>query len=593
MARITRRDFLSETCRHTLAVAIGSAAMSRAAALAAQVEAATQRTKSSRRVFSFLHTYESTGRYWRGIERAGLVRKTTGIRLINSPWGGDEHRFNHVARLGGPLHQILRRRRCPFVIDRVAGGSPYRPYPFDVGLVRAYARLLGDRFLGGQVHEPVSNTHNDWQRFVEANAKFEREAIRPDELRAYFTGANERRWLEYGTLEDYAGRVHPVDGGAFWPETEWNVQRNARRFGSRFSCAEGSHWGQLAWHLYYKWGAKACFAEVGPWASKESQFAIASLRGAAKAAGRPWGVYFAPWGPKGCTSLLPQEDWTWRCPREEMDASSWPVGPALGPSTALQRRIFFHAYLSGAHTLHEEWGAEGNLESWADAKLSSYGQVTHDLLDFQEAHPDVGEPYTPLALVLDPQMPTPAADPWARLQAALFQPGPTDLANAARPNSGRAEVACYAPCVVPEVFDIVPSDAPQRAWKSYQTAIEVGAGDFSSDRVVTLARELSPFELTPHLPMQINRRKRDGDWILGLYNPWGATRGDVGNVGSVLDDACTTRATLRPRIAVRSLKVLYGWPNGTMARRRDDEIEVVIGPGGTLVLAITPAFDRH
>jgi hypothetical protein len=93
--------------------------------------------------------------------------------------------------------------------------------------------------------------------------------------------------------------------------------------------------------------------------------------------------------------------------------------------------------------------------------------------------------------------------------------------------------------------------------------------------------------------MQINRRKRDGDWILGLYNPWGATRGDVGNVGSVLDDACTTRATLRPRIAVRSLKVLYGWPNGTMARRRDDEIEVVIGPGGTLVLAITPAFDRH
>jgi hypothetical protein len=537
-------------------------------------------------VFSFLHTYESTGRYWRGIEQAGLVRQTTGIRLVNSPWGDDEHRFNHVARLGGPLHDILRRHRCPFVIDRVAGGSRYLPYPFDVELARAYGSLLGDQFLGGQVHEPACNTHNDWERLVKANAKFASQAIRPEELRAYFTGANNQLWLEYGTLEDYAGRVHPRDEGAFWTETEWNVRRNGRRIGSRFSCAEGSHRGQLAWHLYYKWGATACFAEVGPWASEESQFAIASLRGAAKAAGRPWGVFFAPWGPEGCTSFLPQEEWSWRCPREETDASNWPVGPAFGPSTALQRRIFFHAYLSGAHTLHEEWGAEGNLKSLADARLSSYGRVTQALLDFQEAHPDVGEPYTPLALALDPQAPTAAADSWTRLRAALFQPGPADLAHAERPNSERAEAACYPPCVVPEVFDIVPGDAPQSVWKSYQSVFEARAGDFSPDRVVALARELSPFDITPRLPMQINRRQRDGAWILGLYNPWGATRGDVENVGSVLDDGCAARVTVRPTFAVRSVKVLHGWPNESTARRRDDEIEAAIGPGGTLVLEV-------
>lgn len=46
-----------------------------------------------RKFFSFLHTYEASGQYWRGITKAGLVRAHTGVRLVNTPWGADEARF--------------------------------------------------------------------------------------------------------------------------------------------------------------------------------------------------------------------------------------------------------------------------------------------------------------------------------------------------------------------------------------------------------------------------------------------------------------------------------------------------------------------
>src|SRR5205823_6628968 len=93
---------------------------------------------NKRRSFSFLHTYEATGRYWRGLEKAGLLRSTTGVRLVNSPWGEDARRFNAVARDGDELRRFIERRHCPFIVDRLAGGSPYHPYDFEPGLIDNY-----------------------------------------------------------------------------------------------------------------------------------------------------------------------------------------------------------------------------------------------------------------------------------------------------------------------------------------------------------------------------------------------------------------------------------------------------------------------
>jgi len=562
---------------------------------ASQSASAPSRTGSR---FCFLHTYEATGRYWKGLEKSGLLRPTNGVRLVHSPFGDDNAlRFNAVARVGGELHGILSRRKCPFVIDRVAGGSPYHVYAFDQKLIAEYAAMLGTGFLGGQVHETVCNTHNDWERIVKADKRFATEPVRLESIRSQFTWDSAQRWLEYGTVDDYAGRAYPVDHAAWWNEIERNARRQAARFGSHFCYAEGSHWGRLAWHIFYKWGAGYGLAEVGPWASQQSQFVIASLRGAAKAAGKPWGVFFAPWGPEGCTSFIPESDWSWSCPRKMLDASSWPVGPELGCSSAMQRRIFFHAYLSGARTLHEEWGAEGNLTDWDKGTLSSYGLVTRDLLDFQEANPDVGEPFTPIALVLDARIPPPDPGPWDKIVTTLYQHGPADAANAARKKTPEAEANCYGPCVIPEVFDVVPSDAAADVWTRYKEVIKIGsaegpasakpsAEDRVADRIIAAARELSPFGHTSHMPMQINHRAADNAWIIGLYNPWGAVRGDVYGIGSVLDSASTQQDVLHAKFAVKSARVLCAWPEESGIEVRGNDLHAAVGPGGMLIVEV-------
>lgn len=594
MKRMTRRAFL-EVASASAAIASTGLLTSRLAAQATESRAAD--LGPHRESFSFLHSYEATGRYWAALEKSGLLRPSNGIRLVNSPWGEDAYRFNTVARIGGPLHRILEQRKCCFVVDRVVGGSIYNPYKFDVSLVDHYAAMLGPKLLGGQVHETICNIHNDWGRFQAANAKFATQPVVPDEVRAYFESNDAAHKLEYGTLEEYAGRVHFNSPETLWNELRWAAKKESERFGSHFSYCEGSGWGELAWHAFYKFGAAYGLAEVGVWASNQSQFAIAGLRGAAKAAGKPWGVFFAPWGPKGCTSFIPVKDISWRCGEEFLTNTNWPAGPQFGFSSALQRRIFFHSYLSGAHTLHEEWGAEDNLLDWDEGKLSSYGKATKEFLDFQDAHPDVGVPYTPIALVLDASIPPAGAGPWGNLKQQLFQFGAADKANEARKNQGNAEMACYAPCALPELFDIVPSDAPASLWATYKEIIPVGTAPVPAgaaacppeqvyDRLAAAVARLSPLARSTHLSMQINHRPSDGAWIVGLYNPWGAWRGDVDGVGAVFDEGCAIQDTLRPTFAVKSVRAIYAWPSASSVSLNGNDIQTTVGAGGVLVLEI-------
>lgn len=535
--------------------------------------------------FSFLHSYESTGRYWKGIAKAGLIRPTNGVRLVNSPFGDDDaHRFNAVAAVGGPLHAILAERKPWLVVDRVCGGAPYRDYPFDKGLIAEYVKLLGDRFLGGQVHEVLSNTHNDWNRFRTANAEKSAGPIDPEDFKGYLDWSAASKWLEYGTLADYAGRTRPADEPGFWVEAERNVKRQGERFGGRYSYAEGTGHGELAWPAFYRFGAASCFVEVGPWASSQTQFSIAVARGAARASGKPWGVFFAPWGPSGCTSWVSPPESSWRAPDSALEGSGWPVGPDRGPSSAFQRRSFFHAYLSGAYTLHEEWGAEDNLSDIDGGVLSSYGKVTRDLLDFQGAHPDVGTPFTPIAIEVENVLP-PNAGAVAGVKDAIFAPSAFDQAQAARPSANHAEAVCYPWMALPEVFDVIPGDAPKALREGYEVVIPASSPD-AAERLRASVSKYCPFHRETTLSMQVNRRASDGAWILGIYNPWGALRGDVATSGSVLDADCRQRDVIRATPGVKSVRVLHAWPEGTGAQRQAAAIACEVGPGGVLILEV-------
>jgi len=87
--------------------------------------------------------------------------------------------------------------------------------------------------------------------------------------------------------------------------------------------------------------------------------------------------------------------------------------------------------------------------------------------------------------------------------------------------------------------------------------------------------------------MQISRRESDGAWIVGLYNPWGAKRGDVSNIGSILDQGCTIHDVLRPKFPIANVRSVHAWPTGTGVTVRNGELLITVGPGGTLVVEIT------
>ena len=78
----------------------------------------------------------------------------------------------------------------------------------------------------------------------------------------------------------------------------------------------------------------------------------------------------------------------------------------------------------------------------------------------------------------------------------------------------------------------------------------------------------------------------DGAWIVGLYNPRGAWRGDVWKTGSVTNSAFTIKEILKPRFNFRSARLLYQWPELNELKHCGDELHITVGPGGLVILEI-------
>ena len=79
----------------------------------------------------------------------------------------DELKFNKIAAKGGALHSLIKEDKIPFYVDRIAGGCTYHKYNFDRSLIREYIEILGDWFLGFQLHESASNCRNsDWPKIL-------------------------------------------------------------------------------------------------------------------------------------------------------------------------------------------------------------------------------------------------------------------------------------------------------------------------------------------------------------------------------------------------------------------------------------------
>ena len=81
-------------------------------------------------------------------------------------------KFFHVYNAAPPLYNLIKENHIPFYVDRIAGGITYYPYQFDQSLIAAYRELLGDDFLGFQLHESASNRRwAEWPRMMRVTGK--------------------------------------------------------------------------------------------------------------------------------------------------------------------------------------------------------------------------------------------------------------------------------------------------------------------------------------------------------------------------------------------------------------------------------------
>jgi len=336
---------------------------------------------------------------WLGLVRRGLIDDSSGVKFHQSFYTPDDRRLNRLAAINSSLYEIIRECNRPFYLDRYQGGSIYYKYEYDFTLLNAYVDLCGEWMLGLQLHEWGSNRIHDWVNLVAAlgaNPQDDPEGIMRlfgEENINYEGGA----FPEAAPAEEYIGQKPPSDLQSAKDDIVRLITLRQNQ----------NHGMMLPTDSYYMAirqelaaGVKNLMPEVGA-QIPFMRMQIALTRGMARDAGIKWGTYYEPWGgePFGCAYYKRDSVNEWDIPGKLSPDQAFPQTNG-GSSRALQKRIYYHSLLSGAHFLSEEWGTSNTFYDWNDYELTPYGLVKQEFLRFAACNPNLGDTFTPVALVL-------------------------------------------------------------------------------------------------------------------------------------------------------------------------------------------------
>jgi hypothetical protein len=348
-------------------------------------------------MFTYFHAYMPET--WEAQVRAGLINDHGGIRFCQSIDIEERLKFNNLAAVGGDLHRLVAETRMPFYVDRLQGGCFIENYPYDMGLVDAYRELLGERFYGFQMHEWMSNYRSDLGKLTElTSADWNEASITSAILRKY---PFPHVFLEAMNAREMANLGLPTGFEAFYRNAEW-LFRDRQRFvrGDLLPC-DSSY---MAYRLELLNGARRIMPEIGN-QTPNTRVQMAYARGMTKAYGAELGGYYEPWGGSPFSA----------CCYHREGKNEWNIGSADfpfqtcgdngGSSRSLQMRMQLYALFAGASFFSEEWGMCNTFYDWQDFELTPYGAVKRDFIRLTELYPDIGNPVTPVAVVLPDDIP--------------------------------------------------------------------------------------------------------------------------------------------------------------------------------------------
>ena len=353
----------------------------------------------------FIHVYDSES--FTGLVKNNLINEETGFKVQHNFSMHDDIKFNSVAKKGSVLHSMIKEGNRPFYVDRLAGGTKYHPYVFDRGLINEYRDMLGDWFLGFQLHELGGNRRNDWNKVANVMKgelfPYELDTLKDRLFAPEATAPNKHPIyrLTQGIPEDYCNCRPPQTYEEVRKDLIDVIQLRMHETDGMIMCCDSDT--QIC-YLENQLGVQTFMPEVGG-QMPHMRVQLALNRGMANAYNKRWGTYYECWfladgkHTKPVFHTHPYNEWHMSQGQFCDDFTS--VGSNGGTSRRLQRRIFYYSLMGGAEFISEEWGSNSCYCNMDTFELSSYGLLKKEFIDFSLKHKNMS-PRSPIAIVLPP-----------------------------------------------------------------------------------------------------------------------------------------------------------------------------------------------
>ncbi|HJZ79571.1 MAG TPA: hypothetical protein VKD91_04475, partial [Pyrinomonadaceae bacterium] len=357
---------------------------------------------------------------------------------------------------GSAFRRYLAGTKSPFAVLINYGAANFASATEAQAAWKLLNGELRDQFLGWISGESVGFVWDEAAQHLKISPEVTRTRLLSAH-RDFYTEALARKW----------SAMFRTPAGAMWPQMIPAQSTSSTSFA----------------HALAEWGVHLLGIETAA-VQPMTAMRIAFARGAARQYGGDFLYYHAPNFGDSATTFTRQQNFAGP---DNFFHSHY--GVTMGPSLSWYRKSYYLYYMSGASAIYLEQGFDQFFKPGPGEhpfQLNPLGRLTAEFVRFAEQHPDRGEPYTPIAFLLDPAhgwdmtdypqwpfgiSPVNRSDRALReLFGAAYYPGPV---REGEPANGERQA--FVPGVFGDIFDVlVASDTRGEAIDSYRGLIAGG-----------------------------------------------------------------------------------------------------------------------
>lgn len=272
---------------------------------------------------------------------------------------------------GSAFLNYVRQTRTPFAVNINYGEAALPEAEGAAALKRLEGELRG-QFIGWISGESIGHVYHPMAARLTLKPDMPRRAML-EAYRAAYTSALEEKWAN----------TFRAPSGAQW---------------SKLIPAQSTSTTAFA-HTLFNWGVRTLGIETAA-VQPVTAMRIAFVRGAARQYGGNFLYYHAPNFGDTATTFTKVQNFAGP---DHFFHSRY--GATMGPSLSWYRKNYYLYYMSGASAVYLEQGFDQFFKPGPGEhpfQLNPLGRITEEFVRFAQQHTERGEPYTPVAFLLDP-----------------------------------------------------------------------------------------------------------------------------------------------------------------------------------------------